>query len=188
MNKKNRDYSNNKISIKLACQQSAKNRSQKRLDKIQENEDLGRLDIGDTINKRDLLILGVGLYWGEGYKNGNGEFGFTNSDPEMIKTFLSIIKNVYNISIDQLVFKISINKLFLNKIQEIEKYWFKITGVKKDQFTKTTMIKSKLNKKYNEDKYKGTLRIKVQKGEYLKRRILSSTHQLFKNINSNKLK
>src|SRR3989344_7483563 len=47
----------------------------------------GRQDVG-RLDRRDLLILGMGLYWGEGYKNGNDECGLTNSDPAIIKTFI----------------------------------------------------------------------------------------------------
>ena len=124
------------------------------------------------------MFLGLGLYWGEGYKYGNGEFGFTNSDPEMVKIYLKILRDVYNIQDEQLVLKININQLFANRQPEIEKYWQSITKINKSQFTKTTLIKSKLNKIYNENRYVGTVRVKVKKGEYLKTRILESIREI----------
>jgi hypothetical protein len=36
----------------------------------------GARDVG-ALSRRDVLILGLGLYWGEGYKYGNSELGFT---------------------------------------------------------------------------------------------------------------
>ncbi len=129
-------------------------------------------------------MLGVGLYWGEGYKNGNSEFGFTNSDPEMIKVYLRILRDIYNIKDEQLVLKININKLFIDNQSTIEKYWQKITKISKQQFTRTTVIQSKLNKKYNIDGYKGTIRIKVKRGEFLKTRILESINEICRIIDN----
>lgn len=181
--KKTSNISHEKMkALKSACLKSAENRSKRRVDILSKYESIGLLDIGNSVSKRDLLFLGIGLYWGEGYKNGNGEFGFTNSDPEMIKVFLKIIKEIYNIENDQLVLKININELFIDKLLEIEEYWQTVTKIDKTQFTKTTVIKSKLNKKYNIDGYKGTLRIKVKKGEFLKKRILSSIKQIHQTI------
>ena len=164
--------------IKSACLKSAQNRSEKRAINIQEAKNLGIKDTNQQLSKRDLLFLGIGLYWGEGYKNGNGEFGFTNSDPGMIKTYLKVLREIYNIEKEQLTLKININELFIDKINDIEKYWQDITQIGKEQFTKTTVIKSKLNKKYNIDGYKGTIRIKVKKGESLKTRVLESVKEI----------
>ncbi len=173
--KKQSSLSSQKIrAINLACLKSAENRSQKRLSDLAKSKIAGKIDIGKKVSNRDLLFLGLGLYWGEGYKNGNGEFGFTNSDPEMIKVYLKILRDVYNIKDEQLVLKININQLFKENQSDIEKYWQSVTKISKTQFTKTTLIQSKLNKKYNVDGYKGTVRIKVRKGEYLKTRILES--------------
>src|SRR3990167_8115058 len=41
------------------------------------------------LSSRDLMIVGLGLYWGEGYKGSDGELGFTNSNPDIIKFYLS---------------------------------------------------------------------------------------------------
>lgn len=49
-------------------------------------KDIGRL------NKKALFIAGFFLYWGEGFKTGNAEVGFANTDPAMIKYFLQWLK------------------------------------------------------------------------------------------------
>jgi len=43
----------------------------------------GKDDLG-SLSDRDIYCIGLGLYWGEGYKQGSQEFGFTNNDPQMI--------------------------------------------------------------------------------------------------------
>jgi hypothetical protein len=167
-----------KQAIKLACTKSAMNRTAKRSDTILKSKIDGINDTGEIISKRDLFMLGIGLYWGEGYKRGNNEFGFTNSDPEMIKIYLKILRDVYNIQDEQLVLKININMMFIESQLDIERYWRSVTQINKEQFTKTTVIQSKLNKKYNIEGYKGTIRIKVKRGEFLKTRILESIQQI----------
>ncbi len=117
--------------IRLACLKSAENRSQKRLSNLIDSRATGIIDIGKKVSNRDLLFFGLGLYWGEGYKNGNGEFGFTNSDPEMVKIYLKILRNVYGVKDEQLVLKININKLFAENQSEIEKYWQLVTKIDK---------------------------------------------------------
>ena len=164
--------------LRLACLKSAENRSARRISDITKSKVDAAEDIGESLSNRDLLLLGVGLYWGEGYKNGNTEFGFTNSDPEMVRVYLKILKEVYKIEADQLTLKININQLFAENQSEIEKYWQAITKISSDQFTKTTLIQSKLNRKYNIDGYKGTIRIKVKRGEFLKTRVLESVKKI----------
>ena len=117
--------------IKLACLKSAENRSKKRILSLEKSKIEGVIDIGKNVSNRDLLFLGLGLYWGEGYKNGNGEFGFTNSDPEMIKIYLKILRDVYDIKDEQLVLKININQLFAENQSDIEKYWQTVTKINK---------------------------------------------------------
>src|SRR3989339_696178 len=45
-----------------------------------------------VLSDRDVLMVGLGLYWGEGYKYENGELGFTNSNPYMIRFYFKWLK------------------------------------------------------------------------------------------------
>ncbi len=140
--------------------------------------DLGKSDLG-KISKRDLFMIGLALYWGEGYKKGNYEFGFTNSDPRIIKTFLTWLKEIYEIYEDKFILRVSINQLHKHREKQIINFWQKITKTQKSQFTKTSFIKTEPKKQYkiNNDYY-GTLRVKVRNGANLRRRIMGSLEKI----------
>jgi len=134
----------------------------------------GVSDVGD-IKRRDLFMLGLALYWGEGYKKGNAECAFTNSDPYMVKVMLRWFKEIYNIRNEMFTLRISINEKQKHRVGKLVPFWSKITGVPTGQFTKTSFIKSKVRKIYsNEAIYFGTLRLKIKNGSMLRKRILSS--------------
>jgi len=139
---------------------------------------LGKKDVGD-LTKRDLFLTGLALYWGEGYRKGNQELGFTNSDPNIIRFFVKWLKKIHNISEKELILRVSINNLFQNKEKPVLQFWSKLIKVPLDQFTKTSFIKSKIKKVYpNHLTHYGTLRVKVRRGTNLRRRIMGSLQAL----------
>jgi hypothetical protein len=158
---------------------------QKRLARIKavaiETEN-GKRDIG-RLSKRDLFILGLGLYWGEGYKSGNEECGFTNSNPDIIKAFITWVNNVYGIPVRNLITRVSVNETHSDRIDVIERYWSRITNIPTSQFTKTSLIKAHSRKSYsNRENHFGTLRIKVRRGTALRRRILGGIKAISEQI------
>lgn len=135
---------------------------------------LGSNDVG-KISKRDMYMLGLGLYWGEGYKKGSQELGFTNSDSVMIKFYIEWLKQIYKISKNDLILRISINDQHVGRANDILKYWSNMTTVPVSQFTKTSFIKVGGRKIYSDlTNHFGTLRVKVRRGTELRRRILGS--------------
>jgi len=135
---------------------------------------LGRRDIG-KLSKRDVHMIGLGLYWGEGYKKGNQELGFTNSDPAMISFYINWLRTVYGISKADLILRVSINDQHTKRITEVLKYWSTTTKIPLSQFTKTSLIKNSSKKIYFDlETHFGTLRVKVRRGTELRRRILGS--------------
>lgn len=138
----------------------------------------GRGQIG-RLSPRDLLIAGAALYWAEGYRKGDGEFGFTNSDPTMIKLILRWLKDVWNISEDNIHLRICINNSHRERIRSIQKFWSTVTGLTASHFSKPTLINVSNKKNYlNSERYFGTLRIKVRKSTNLKRKILGTIEAL----------
>jgi transcriptional regulator with XRE-family HTH domain len=138
----------------------------------------GENDI-DKVSDRDLFILGLGLYWGEGYKKGSQELGFTNSDPQIILVFMEWLTRNYQISRDQLIARVTINARYSENAEEIQDKWATITGISRTQFTKPSFIKTKPNSIIrSSDTYVGTLRLKVRNGTSLRRRILASIASL----------
>ncbi len=142
----------------------------------------GSLDVG-KVSKRDLFMVGLALYWGEGYKKGNDEFGFTNSDPETIRVIIRWLKDIYGVEKENLILRVSINQLHNKRELVVVSYWSKVTKIPKSQFTKTSFIKTASKKRYlNHNEHFGTLRVKVRRGADLRRRILGSINALGKNL------
>jgi len=132
----------------------------------------GSKEIGN-LNRRDLFIAGVAMYWSEGYTYpGGDQVGFTNSDPKMILFILKWLKEICKIPVERLSLQIKINKLHKNRIKDVENYWSKLTKVPLSQFNKTILIKSSIKKTYpNSNVHYGTLRIVVRQGTKLRRKI-----------------
>ncbi len=127
----------------------------------------------DILSQRDLLMLGSALYWAEGYKDKNQEFGFTNSDPAMIKLMIKWLQEVCDIKQEIIHTRICINHIHSRRIKEIQNFWITITGLSHHQFSNPTFIKVTNKKVYNNtSNYFGTLRIKVRKSTNLQRKIL----------------
>jgi len=124
----------------------------------------------DQLSKRDLLLVGIGLYWGEGTKNNRARI--TNSDPEMIKFAIKWFKYIWNIPKDSFSCHILINEIHRNRVSEVENYWSEVTQIPKSQFTKTVLIKARNKKKYdNFNKHFGTLVLSIRKGTDLRHKI-----------------
>src|SRR3989344_674100 len=59
-----------------------------RIEAVEVESKRGARAIG-SLSQRDIFVLGIALYWGEGYKSGNEECGFTNSDPDISRASFS---------------------------------------------------------------------------------------------------
>ncbi|MBI4067849.1 hypothetical protein HY413_00375 [Candidatus Kaiserbacteria bacterium] len=145
-----------------------------RIERVNFDMAQGAQDVG-VLNKRDLFILGLALYWGEGYKNGNEECGLSNSDPAIIVIFIAWLRDMYGIRKDDLILRVSLNETHRHRAATVEKYWSHITRIPLCQFTKTSLIRARVKKRYaNTSTHFGTLRVKVRKGTSLRRRIIGS--------------
>lgn len=108
------------------------------------------------ISKRDKLIIASCLYWGEGTKK---DFNLSNTDPELIKTFINYIK-YFGIKKKDLLITIRTYE-DINRSEAI-KYWATIIGIKENQIRNVNVLRGKKNGKL---KY-GMCRIRVRKGGY----------------------
>lgn len=136
--------------------------------------------VGELSN-RDILMIGLGLYWGEGYKYENGELGFTNSNPYMIRFYFKWLK-LWGVEKDSLIFRLTLNEFFRKEEKKVKFFWINFLNIKNEQFSKTTFIKTNLKKASHEDieKYKGILRVKVRKGTALRNKILGAIEHIAK--------
>lgn len=135
---------------------------------------IGSNKLGE-ISNRDIYCIGLGLYWGEGYKSGSQEFGFTNSDPEMILFYIKWLETIFLVKKNDLILRVSINELHKKREIQINQFWSNLTAVPLLQFTKMSFIKSVSKKSYpNSNNYMGTLRIKVRKGTRMRREVIGA--------------
>ena len=117
-----------------------------------------------SLTLRELALIGATLYWGEGSKR---DFGLSNTDPELIRIFIYVLKIVWGVQEKDL--KISL-RLYedLNK-KDCLRYWSKIVGVKLNNKTSINILQGS---KQGKLKY-GMCRIRVKKGGWLLKEIVS---------------
>ena len=145
---------------------------QRRIGLIKRFRKEGIKQIG-KVSKRDLLLVGIALYWAEGYRKGDGEFGFTNSDPKMIRLIIRWLKECCKVEADRIHARICINAVHGSRMKEVKGFWIDVTGLPEDQFSKPTFINVASKKHYwNSDQYFGTLRVKVRRSTDLRRRVM----------------
>src|SRR3989344_534727 len=161
---------------------AAEKKRSARLARIESESKTGSKTIG-ALDQRDIFMLAIALYWGEGYKSGNEECGFTNSNPDIIRAFILWLRRVYNVPSSDLILRVSINQTHRNRVDAVERYWSKATGVPRSQFSKASLIKTISQKIYPDpQRHFGTLRIKVRRGTALRRRILGSIEEIGKQV------
>lgn len=151
-----------------------------RMQKVLANKKAGA-EIVKSLSSRDFLMIGLGLYWGEGYKYENSELGFTNSNLNIIKFYIKWL-NLFKVGKDDLIFRITVNEIFRPQAQMVKQFWVKNLKVKENQFSTTTFIKTNLKKAdiSNLDTYHGILRVKVRKGGNLRDKIIGAIEQINK--------
>lgn len=123
-----------------------------------------------SISDRELLLIGIALYWAEGHKKmfiKNGReitahpVSLTNSDPELVKVFLRFIREICKV--DEKRIKASIRMFDHQNEKHVFNYWQGVTGIAKENFCKvyTGVSKSSQGKRpYNRLLY-GAIQIRV---------------------------
>jgi hypothetical protein len=155
----------------------AKIQYKRRIEREKRYRKEGLVRIG-RLSDRDFLITGVALYWGEGHKNGR-EVRITNSDPEIIRFMLKWFKRVLKIDRDKITLYIIINRVHKKRVKEVEEWWSRITRFPKENFLKTTLIKSENKKKYKNFPYHyGTLTIRLKNPVNLHNQIIGMIEAL----------
>ncbi len=145
---------------------AAQSKLRERLHRMEELADVGRKLVGD-VTKRDLLIMGIALYWAEGSKK-DRKLTFTNSDPEMIKIWMVWLKKCLNVHRKDIFCNVGINELHEYRVSEVQEYWSKITGIPLADFRNVSLKKVKSSKVYEkQEEHFGTLNIRVKRSTNL---------------------
>lgn len=122
----------------------------------QAKKDIGR------ISKRDLFMLGIGLYMGEGSKNWD-IIRVTNSDSRIISLVIRWFKVICGMSESN--FKIRIHLYPDSNTEESIRFWSKETGLPLGQFQKSQVDYRKGKKKNKIGKLPfGTAHLTIQSG------------------------
>jgi tmRNA-binding protein len=130
----------------------------------------GMNEIG-TLNKRELFLVGVSLYWGEGFKK-DSQLGFSNSNPAMLKLFIHWLETCCNITTDRLKVRVGLNINYLKEEDRIKQYWSDTLNIPLSQFQKTFYQKVVMKKEYTDkSNYYGVIRIRISKSTELLRKM-----------------
>ena len=88
-----------------------------------------------NITRRDLQIIGLCLYLGEGSKAQRGATKLANSDPAVIKIMMRYFREIC--LVPEKKFRAHIHTYSHLNVEDAEVYWSKITGIPRNQFYKT---------------------------------------------------
>jgi len=140
-----------------------------------------------TLSEYELFLIGVCLYWAEGAKEKEyypgSQFQFSNMDPKMIQVFLVWLLNVCKIGKNMIIFNIFLHQTHKNRLEEVKKYWAKVTNFPINNFETVYWKKNKLdtNRKNTGEKYYGVLKIKVKRSSDLVRKTAGWAEGILKN-------
>ena len=125
-------------------------------------ETIGRCaeEIGD-ITTRELLLVGIALYWAEGSKgNLTSVVEFVNADPAMIALMMRWFR--WCCQVPEQKFRARIQLHDAAQLQKSEQFWSSLTGIPTQQFTKPILklSPSSQRKRGNSLPY-GTIHIRI---------------------------
>lgn len=159
------------------------NRIKAKTDKMTESlKESGIKEVG-TLSNREVFLLGIALYWGEGFKKDH-QVGFATSDVRMAKFFIYWLSTCFSIKREDLILRVTLNQAYANRHTVIEQYWSDELKVPLTNFRRVTYQKTIWKKSYkHEDGYKGVIRIRVRKSMNFLRKIFGYIEGVVININ-----
>ncbi len=141
---KDQPYMPNKRALarmKAGPQKIGQLRHLRRIEEVQAMMKLGAKELG-ILSERDIMLLGIGLYIGEGAKT-SGRLRLSNSNPDVIRLGIAWLKKSCGITNKNLSVRLHIYPD--NDPDECLAYWQNITGLDKSAFQRTT-IDTRANK------------------------------------------
>lgn len=89
------------------------------------------------ISKKEKLLILAAIYWGEGTKK---ELNIINSDPELIRVFISCIEEI---GVNKNDLRISIRIYDSININKAKKYWSNTCGIKIENIINVNVLRGK---------------------------------------------
>lgn len=172
--------------MKASLKGALKNKN-KKISSIVEAKTWAHTQLG-LVDKRDLLIAGIVLYWAEGSKSeSSSSFRFSNTDPRMIILICDWLFEFFHVAVNDLSFRIVINEIHVNRIDKVAEFWSELLKIPSSLFA-VTFIHAKQKKVYeNHDSHYGVLSLRVKKGTFIKYKVLALIEALILE-NTNKYK
>lgn len=110
-------------------------------------------------SKRDLWLIGIALYLGEGSKTLRSSVQFSNTDTHSIQLMTQFFRKICKVPKNKFRGHINIHP-HLN-VKKAEKYWHNITGIPLNQFYKTSKQQSRVSKGKKDTLPYGTFNIQI---------------------------
>ena len=152
---------NNKIAHEKGLFTANKNRKIKIKDENEKAYIEGQNYI-QSISKKELLLIGAVLYWGEGTKSEKGSVSLvlSNSDPLMISIYMKFVREILKVPEERI--RAGIHIYPSTPVDEAKKFWSETTKLPENRFYIITQIsRASQNKRpFNMLPY-GTIAIKV---------------------------
>lgn len=136
--------------------------------KLQAGREIGAL------TDRELLLVGVALYWAEGAKDKAWDrrerVSLINSDPRLILTFLQWLE-LCGVRREDLTYRVSIHESA--DVAASERYWAAIVGIEPHQLARTTIkcASGSTTRRNTGADYRGCLVVDVRRSSDLYRRV-----------------
>lgn len=122
------------------------------------------LHLKNKLKDKDIAKIALAmLYLGEGLKRKNASIMLGNSDPEIIKLFMKLMRHCYDI--DETKFRCTLQCRADQNIKKLEKFWSNITKIPLDKFYKAQIDPRTIGKKTKKTDYKGVCRIDYFSGD-----------------------
>lgn len=148
-----------------------KHKREKKVDTIQKNI---QLELGNSpisiMTKKAMLSC---LYWSEGSK-GRGSLIFTNTDPRLMKLFVTLLRECYQL--DEQKFRVKLYLHWYHQESKTMQFWSKLLEIPKQQFTKTYWKKRSETKRFRRNV--GGICFLKYNSDYLREEILQYAYAL----------
>lgn len=131
-----------------------------------------------SLSNQSLFHIGLGLYWGEGVKAGNGSLAVSNSDPRVITLMIRWFSECFDIEIERFMPRVFISDVHREREEIILTYWAKTLSLPRSQFRKTVFLDRGKKIYENHDMYYGVLALRVSKGGDCKYKILAQIKRI----------
>lgn len=142
----------------------------KKQDVIAEYVRRGKIDT-TKLTAREVLLLGIAIYWGEGSKV--GQLSFVNTDASMVLFMYGWFQSALGVDKKDFMPRIYINERHRDRKKQVETFWSALLELPRSQFRPTVFLKRPQKKRYpNRAKYHGLLSLRVRNSTHLKYRIL----------------